>query len=117
MAYCIGNIIVGVPVSAIPSRVLKDILEQMEVLEQRELEMEDLGFNMLYSAGGDQGGYVGVDLAEIDEADDVDVAKLLPQITPTPEQWAEARALITALPEPLRAVMPEPKVWIVWSSS
>lgn len=77
--------------------------------------LEDLGWTFRYHGGAAvKPGWFGVELGTIDETDHVAITDIP---TATPEQVAEVTAKHAALPEAVRALIPAPGHFIVWSSS
>jgi len=114
MSYACADILYGI-------RATKELTRAMESWTDTQSDYEDgwcwedLGFEERYSGNGESTPTLGVELASMDECDDVRVSTLT--LEPTPEQVEQVRKMIADLPEPLQAAAEEPDVWIIWSSS
>ena len=113
MSYAIANIIYGVPAD-------EDVQEAIDGLPADEegygTEMEDLGFEAMYSGSAShRPGFCGVRLDTFDECGDFALSTLV--LAPTDEQRAQAEAKVAALPEAVRKACQPIDVYVVWSTS
>ena len=129
--YAIAHIVYGTYVPSdlsvnVPIEELADIMKE-EGLDETEIETEyrladwisdgDVEpFEINYRGGADHGIYAGIKIDEFDEVcDAIDIATL--KLSPTSEQYDEARAKIAMIPEWMREHLPPIGTYIVWSSS
>lgn len=134
--YAIGYIVYGVPLSEnfcqkFKGLTLVDLPEIHSEFTAKEINdnkikydtllevVSEMFFETVYSGSGfmDCGpGWCGVQVGEFDEAqENILLSSLTPQITSV--QKAEALAKIAKLPAAVRAILPEPDVYIVWGTS
>ena len=110
MSYAIANFVFGVPLTS-------NIAEKAEELDFDPSDPESFGFEGLYSAGGDGPlGFLGVQLTQTDECSAYEKGAGL-KLQPTPEQEQKYWSLWAEVPEGIRAILPEPETWLIWSSS
>jgi hypothetical protein len=87
---------------------MKDVFEAF-------LESDDL-FEMRYSGGADETPrFLGVSLCKFDETAHVKITDL--QLSPTAEQYMEARTRLEKFPAALRPYFEPLETWIFWSTS
>jgi hypothetical protein len=107
--YTIGHVIYGAPITK----------EIEEVAEQRDEEVSEYDggyFETFYHGGASkEQGYIGIELKEFDECEDLLFSEL--DIEPTDEQRQEVVDKIGTLPEEYRKVLKPIDRYIVWSSS
>lgn len=109
MSYAVANVIYGVPAD-------EDVREAVNNLEDGCLELENIGFEVMYSGSTPHmPGFCGVRLDSFDECGDFALRTLT--LVPTDEQRAEAEAKVAALPEAVRKSCQPVDVYVVWSSS
>lgn len=109
MSYAIANVIYGVPAD-------EGVREAADGLGDDCPELEDLGFEVMYSGSGSHmPGFCGVQLDSFDECGDFLLSTLT--LVPTDEQRAEAETKLAALPEAIRKACKPVDVYVVWSSS
>jgi hypothetical protein len=118
MSYAIANIIYGVPITT-------KLLEYVNVQKGDDAEsyLEEIGFDLLYSAGGDTVGYLGFSLGQVDECTDVlrlsDLNAFIENRTS--EMMVGLQTLYDELPLDIKILMGTNGIntdfYIVWSSS
>lgn len=87
---------------------MKDVYEALE-------SDEDL-FETRYSGSADETPrFLGVSLDQFDESEHVRITDL--QLSPTAEQYMEARARLEKFPEVLRKYFEPFEIWLFWSTS
>lgn len=124
MSYAIGNVIYGIPLT----EDLSDLFDEIEDMgpehdlyefynSRKDTEFFP-GFKRLYSAGGEPVGYLGQELMDIDECQNVKLDDLLEaKNLITLEMITKINEIISNFPKAVKDLCPEPDVWIVWSSS
>ena len=110
MSYSIQNIIYGIPLT----QKINEFISDDESEESTELE--DHGFESLYTSSGDYAGYCGVTLAVLDECADYRPISEF-NVKPTAKQKATAMKLVKALDPKIRKLAPKVGIYIVYSSS
>ena len=83
--------------------------------------MENLGFNMQYSAGDGYPGWFGHFYCEINECKDIALSDILVEVAKAdrdfPGHHKKAIDKINKLPDDIRENLPKPNIYIVWYSS
>jgi hypothetical protein len=106
--YAIATIVYGVPVDEKIDRL---------VHERSFEDLEELGWEILYSGSSNiSPGFLGVELCDLPTIEDSTLVSTL-RFAPTDEERARAQALIDAQPEEIKALLPPPDVYIIWSTS
>lgn len=118
MSYAIANIIYGIPVTTDLVEKIRDYILNNNIDSYPEAELEEAGFKLLYSAGGEQlTGYLGVSLGEISECDEPILISEICKIEPTFAQTPQVEDWIKELPEYMKKLVPKPSIYLVWSNS
>lgn len=124
MSYAIANVVYGVPLTEEVWDAVRRYVESPEYaaveVHEEEIDLDDpesFGFETMYSGSGDRPGYCGVKITDFDECSSQPWGKILSQASPTKTQMIEAGEKISKLPACVRAVVGEPTLWLVWSSS
>lgn len=118
--YSIANIIYGVPLTETAERYCGE----------NEIDYETLGFRTLYSGSADYTpAYLGIKITSIDECSgyqklDMDKKTITDSrssftatITAGPNETARINKAVSDLPQGLRELLPNPGIYIVWSTS
>ncbi len=106
--YTIGTLIYGVPLT----KAMITIMEKKEKCE----EPEAFGFETMYSGSSDiEPGFLGVVLGGLDETKHVCLDDLKLKITQATEKTFEKK--YDKLPDSLKPLCSNPKIWIIWSTS
>jgi len=130
MSYSIGNVIYGVAGTTSLTRQINEAFglteKDLDDPEDRSyMTWEKAGFEYLYE--GVSPWYFGVNISEIDETENIDLVQFIHdtvmffpmsnEIQPKigiQTKWEEK---LKALPEKVRALLPKPKLMVIWSSS
>lgn len=114
MSQAIGHIIFGV---RLDYAIRDAVSEHACALEIDASDLESFGFTEVYSGNADQPiGYCGIKLGQISEGNDVKISELF-SMKPSDLQFAAALQNIHDLPQSIKAVCPDPEIWILWGSS
>lgn len=121
--YTIGQIIFGVPWTKELETKVEEYLEQHpELYEEYEAgDFETLGFESAYTGHcrDVKPGWLGECYADIDEVHHVNLTELLDNIQQehSTKFAGDYAKKLEQVPEFLRPMLPEPKLWIIWSTS